>query len=305
MQDESSSPESSLHPSPQPPIVSSFSDDVAGMLDRIGENEPAKELGLPPDSLRDRERSMSSESRRFPLERKGSGVVESPGIERKAVPAVSPVPARRTSSLPGGSPKVTLTSQTPLPSSSPRASLHEEANLLHPRSISRRSSTSSRRRTRTSEITDTYATLSAPLGSPLLVSDRKCDDFAPPEENLDATIRGKHRDEFATLSPNSIRLLSPQPDHVLSTSLLPLGSPGSTEPRSTFIATSPWGAQSPRSETTPDRLDPLEFVDSPTTPNANDDESDEERGRRLACEFLEEDFRHIPSHKVAMFLGGP
>lgn len=36
-----------------------------------------------------------------------------------------------------------------------------------------------------------------------------------------------------------------------------------------------------------------------------DEEDDEERGRRLACEFLENDFTHVSEDRVAMFLGGP
>lgn len=35
------------------------------------------------------------------------------------------------------------------------------------------------------------------------------------------------------------------------------------------------------------------------------DESAQEKGRRLACEFLEGNFEHVPEDKVAEFLGGP
>jgi hypothetical protein len=35
------------------------------------------------------------------------------------------------------------------------------------------------------------------------------------------------------------------------------------------------------------------------------DEDDEEKGRRLACEFLEDDFKSMAYDKIAMFLGGP
>lgn len=37
----------------------------------------------------------------------------------------------------------------------------------------------------------------------------------------------------------------------------------------------------------------------------DDGEEDEEKGRRLACEFLEGNYEHVASDKVAMFLGGP
>jgi hypothetical protein len=36
-----------------------------------------------------------------------------------------------------------------------------------------------------------------------------------------------------------------------------------------------------------------------------DTESDEEKGRRLACEFLENDERSVASDKVAEYIGGP
>lgn len=39
------------------------------------------------------------------------------------------------------------------------------------------------------------------------------------------------------------------------------------------------------------------------TPGADEDE--EEKGRRIACELLEDNFKSIPYDKVAMFLGGP
>lgn len=42
-----------------------------------------------------------------------------------------------------------------------------------------------------------------------------------------------------------------------------------------------------------------------TASAADDSEDDEEKGRRLACEFLEGNYEHVPSDKVAMFLGGP
>ncbi|ORY21480.1 hypothetical protein BCR39DRAFT_562651, partial [Naematelia encephala] len=66
---------------------SSFSDDVAGMLDKIGQSEPAQELGLAPETLR-RTRSKSSDSAR----RRDKTPEPSPG-------AISPVLTQRTSSL--------------------------------------------------------------------------------------------------------------------------------------------------------------------------------------------------------------
>lgn len=51
----------------------------------------------------------------------------------------------------------------------------------------------------------------------------------------------------------------------------------------------------------------IEITSSPneSTPNLPDLEADDERGRRLAAEFIEGDQTHYATDKVAMFLGGP
>jgi len=51
----------------------------------------------------------------------------------------------------------------------------------------------------------------------------------------------------------------------------------------------------------------IEVTSSPgqSTTNLPDIDADEERGRRLAAEFIEGDQTHVTSDKVAMFLGGP
>jgi hypothetical protein len=36
-----------------------------------------------------------------------------------------------------------------------------------------------------------------------------------------------------------------------------------------------------------------------------DGETDEEKGRKLACEFLDDDFTSVPHDRVAEFLGRP
>lgn len=257
---------------------------------------------------------MSSESRRFPLDLGKSsisdpprpGISDPPRMGNKAT-LLSPVPARRTSSLPSGSPGPEVIPPVPQRTPSPSPGAAHDTSLLPPRTVSRTSSTSSRRRTRILENSETYAALSAaPLGSPLIVSNGKCGDFNSPHDQADATIRGKPRE--GAISPHSVRLVSsPHPETVLSTSLVPLEHTNDSEPRSTFSATSPWGAQSPqRDSANSDRLDdPLEYVYTPVTPNLNNCEDDNEKGRRLACEFLEDDFRHVHMEKVAMFLGGP
>ena len=45
------------------------------------------------------------------------------------------------------------------------------------------------------------------------------------------------------------------------------------------------------------------MLSAQSTPHMND-EDDEEKGRRLACEVLENDFSNISADRVAMFLGG-
>lgn len=299
------SPSSSLHPSPQPPIISTLTDDVAGMLDGIGQSDPARELGLPPESLRSKDRRRSQDTRRFPIELGRTASTARRDSEVRPVNLLSPVPARRTSSLAARTPK----SKQVLPhrSSSPNMEGEETDSKLS-RNNSTDSSTSSRRRAniaRDKQNTQQYATLSAaPLGSPLLISNGNV-DFGPLVDSGDATIRAKPRsDDLLPLSPQSVRLISsPLPNENQAPQILRNDSAA----RAGFIATSPWGAQS-SNPTTPyhGRMeDPLECVTSPVTPNIDRGEDDAERGRRLACEFLENDFSNVASDKVAMFLGGP
>ena len=73
--------------------------------------------------------------------------------------------------------------------------------------------------------------------------------------------------------------------------------------RGSFRDTTPWGRQTPpiRSDSqvvTPESVSPKRIV-------RNGTDEDEEKGRKLACEFLDEDFTNVSSEKVAMFLGAP
>lgn len=145
--------------SSSPETAKTFTDSLAGMFDGIGQSEPAKELGLPPDSLRIR---------------RGSG------DQRNALgrAALAPSPSHRTSSLP--------------------------ATRLEP---------------------------------PVQIRTSSSPTIPQATEKEDAP---------------SIRLVSPRPES---------------------IAAMP--------------------------------ENDEEKGRRLACEFLEGDTSHVAADKVAICLGGP
>lgn len=318
-EDDSSSPRSCQNPSPQPtarpssPDPSqaspSFSDDIAGMFDGIGQSELARELGLPPDSLRSQGRRKSADSRRFPAE---LGRVDSMERRRSATKSVHlplPVPNKRTSSLPGSTPQLDRSPRVSQGTvSSPDPSV--ESSLVPPPTVSRTSSSSSRRRAKTAGNDASYAALSAaPLGSPLLISNAVSGDFGPLSGSGEATLRAKpHGEDLRPLSPQSVSLIaSPRPDSIQQTIFNPHTLITNPSTPSAFVNSSPWGAQSPTpASLTPGRMeDPLEFVSSPVTPYLENGEDDEERGRRLACDCLENDFSHVAADKVAEFLGGP
>ena len=257
---------------------------------------------------------MSSESRRrFPIQlgRRDSSEPSTSEVG-KATYLLSPVPSRRTSSLPNGSPgRDVIISSLSSPSKA------DEVTLLPPGTVSRTSSTSSRRHSRSSTSGETYAALTAaPLGSPLIVNDGRVDDLGPPVgmDNEDATIRGKRRyPDPTSLSPRSVHSESPSPDRnalLQATSLPPLSVKTGAAVQSTFVAASP---SSTSRSSRPDAVtpikeaeDPLEYVSTPVTPsNQGIGENDEQKGKRLASEFLEDDFFHVSIDKVATFLGGP
>ncbi|WVF70182.1 hypothetical protein IAT40_004970 [Kwoniella sp. CBS 6097] len=273
--------EKSLRPVPSPATqtVHSFTADVAGMLAGIGQTEPARELGLPPDSLRSqRDRTASMETAR---ETKILG--RSASVQDTSKHLLSPVPAQRTSSLPYG-----LTASKPVPStpkrtiSSPNPSIKETSLMPSGQAMSRSSSRSSGKKS------DEKPSLSR---SPSLLSRKKSLILE----------RKKSTDDSPPLLPTSVRLVSsPRLDDAVS----PLNSTTEGLAKPSFITTSPWGKQTPRTMNAPaGRLDDqLEVVSSPPeTPT----EDEEEKGRRLACEFLENDTAHIPADKVAEYLGGP
>jgi len=235
------------------PVTMSFSDDVAGIFDSIGQSDPAKELGLPPDSLRLRDRTASANSglptKKFPTDLGRSMSIDSPRKERLAVP--SPI-TQRTSSLPRNS----------SPQATPGAPL------------SRSSSASSSTRQ--------HPSLTLPdLGSPIRVNSS---DFGPDMNgHADTTIKAR------TETPASMRLVtSPKVDDVKGLNIIT-----ETLAKSTFTSQ----PLSPKP--------PIEEEVTPTTPTRLPGEDAEEKGRRLACEFLDDDFSSIQRDKVAEFLGGP
>lgn len=338
-----------IQPSPRQPVTMSFSDDVAGIFDAIGQSEPAKELGLPPDSMRIRERAHSADvamsngagggKTRFPTDL-GRSSTDTPrrGSQGKlGVP--QPSVTTRTSSLPtNGSPRpgtagAAMLSQrtTSSPTPAPQVALFvptktgdeggaREMSLIPPsRTVSRSSSTSSRRRTRTDN--GAYPSLVPPpnLGSPLLV---QASDFGhsvpspsaggegemdPEEARGGDTIKlRKEAEPLPPLSPASVRLvITPS----LETPRKGLSVTTEGLLRSNLIGASAWGRQSPSPRSSSRTTDSIEIVHTPTTPRrvngAPTAEDDEEKGRRLACEFLDDDFSSVQADKVAEFLGGP
>ncbi|OCF37757.1 hypothetical protein I316_00884 [Kwoniella heveanensis BCC8398] len=285
--------EKSLRPVPSPATqtVHNFTADVAGMLAGIGQTEPARELGLPPDSLRSqKDRTASMETARATRKKVHPELGRSASVQDTSKAHLSPVPAQRTSSLPygaNGPSKPSGPSTTPKrTASSPNPSLNEATLMPAAQAISRSSSRSSGKKS------DDKPSLSR---SPSLLSRKK-------SLILD---RKKSMDDNSPLIPTSVRLVSsPRLEHAVS----PLNLAGEGLTQTSLIGTSPWGKQTPRTMSAPaGRLDDqLEVVSSPPeTPKTQHEEDEEEKGRRLACEFLENDSTHIPTDKVAEFLGGP
>ncbi|WVQ83934.1 hypothetical protein IAT38_006078 [Cryptococcus sp. DSM 104549] len=298
--DETPSRENSIPrpaPSPATAAVSSFSDDMAGMLANIGQSEPARELGLPPESLRDRSRGRAE-----PIEtgkeglrgRFTTGLAKSTSDHGTGL-LLSPPPNPRTSSLPtihsSLSPKPDTSAGPSVPkrnASTPSPVLTSESLMPTVGHASRSSSLSSHQRSTEGK--------EAPL--PL----RPADDIPP-------------------LLPQSVKLVSS------SRSLVGSNHTGDSggDPAKSFINTSPWGKQSPRQPSPHEQREgEVEvMVSPPQTPatnhesgNGNGDaneegsaadvtEDEEERGRRLACEILENDTTNVQGDKVAEFLGGP
>ncbi|WVQ68851.1 uncharacterized protein L199_007060 [Kwoniella botswanensis] len=283
--------------SPATQAVYTFKSDMAGMLANIGQTEPAKELGLPPDSIRlARNRTISTETAREPIKNRfPTGLGRTASI-RNTTSHLSPIPNQRTSSLPVGSSQLErVVPQRTTSSPSPNASLNGDSSLMPKQhAISRSSSRSSGRKSSTSK-SPVHSTVPSPNRSPSLSRKKKsCDEGGSP------------------LVPSSVRLIS-SPKQQESSTISPLNLTSEGLAKSSFINSSPWGKQTPRLMSAPtysnnelSKDDQLEVVDTPPeTPRTTHEEDEEEKGRRLACEFLEDDFVSVPGEKVAEFLGGP
>ena len=239
--------------------LASFSEDVNGMFSGIGETHLANELGLPPDSLRVKNRTKSSQSaisdssRRFPSD-----------LGKSTSRVSAPVPAR-TTSLPA------TPSLAPLAVNRTPSSPHPGPVERSTTPISRSSSIKSVKKTHQLE--------------PALA------DFGPPAAVSDNTYKPRRREVSgstitgSTYGGASVRLVgSPRPASIYT-------SPASTTNGGEWHNSLELGA-------------PIEdTVEVVVTPGPGED--DEEKGRRLACELLDDDFSTVAYEKAAIFLGGP
>ena len=300
-----------LHrPSPRRPVTTSFSDDVAGIFDSIGHSDPAKELGLPPDSLRLHEKTnivSDTKSAKFPADLGRSMSTDSPrkGKERLAAPI--PV-SQRTSSLPRNgsssthsvvSPKLARrTTSSPIPS--PRPFNPEEASLVPPpRSHSHASISSSGKQSKDIGLHPTVAIPN--LGLPIQVGNS---DFGPDMNgSTDTTIKARQTD-YSPAPPASVRLVtSPR---LNDGGIKGLDMTSDSLAKSTFVESSARDKQSSTPRISHAQGKEVEEVKTPIMPSQDpEDDAEEEKGRRLACEFLDDDFSSVQPDKVAEFLGGP
>lgn len=269
-----------------PSLEPTFSQDVAGALASIGQESPARELGLPPDSLRLRvvkKRSpLDDEQRRFPIEFGRSASDRQ--YEKR-----SPVPSQRTTSLPNHgaimppSPQ-SRRSSTPVTGTDiglvppPQVSSHSRSLPSSPQ-MTNGATAAGKLSQPMSEPINQKPTLptSHPSTSPI-DSDM---DFTPPIDN-EGTVRAK-----SPSYTSSVRLVT---------------TPHQTPPLAVdeeSQARSPETVHESSQTATATEHEPVPDIDEP------EGEDDEEKGRKLACEFLEENFEHVPGDKVAMFLGGP
>jgi len=238
--------------------LASFSEDVNGMFSGIGETHLANELGLPPDSLRVKDRTKSNQSN-ISI---NSGKFPSDLGKKSNHDRPTPVPSR-TTSLPA------------TPSLAPHASNRTPSSpnpIAAERSVTPVSRSSSIKSVKKTQLEPALAD----FGPKSTVNDT----YKPRQREIsNSTITG------STYAGASVRLVaSPRPSSIFTS---PAASTNGAE----------W-SKSPEVGT--QREDPVEVV---VTPGPGED--DEEKGRRVACELLDDDFSTVAYEKAAMFLGGP
>jgi PH/SEC7 domain-containing protein len=238
--------------------LASFSEDVNGMFSGIGETHLANELGLPPDSLRVKNRTTSNQSNISA----NSGKFPSDLGKKSPHDRPSPVPSR-TTSLP-----TTPNLAPPIANRAPSSPMPNMA-VRSPTPLSRTSSNKSVKKAH-------LEPAPADFGPTQSINDT----YKPRQREIsNSTITG------STYAGASVRLVaSPRPSSIF-----------------TSPAVSTNGAEWHKSpEVGTQGEDAVEVV---ITPGPGED--DEEKGRRLACELLDDDFSTIAYEKAAIFLGGP
>lgn len=134
------------------------------------------------------------------------------------------------------------------------------------------------------------------------MSSQKPPPLAPPLDDFGPTVSTTAADQDITWKPKQREISgSTVMGSTFSSPSVRLVGTARGTPRPTSIHTSSvngdWGHSPPSAEQTEDTIEMV------TTPGPEEDE--EEKGRRIACELLEDDFKSVPYDKVAMFLGGP
>ena len=241
------------HPGSPSRVLDSFVSDMTGAFDEIGQSDPARELGLPIDTLRaKRPGADSSSSKRRALLIYDSGPSGDQALsqdEQSANDRLSPIPSARTTSLPSlASPAILDTS--PQPSVMSRTSSHDH-----------------------NDATAATKTAEADFGPSLDDSSARKDDTIRASKGIPASVQTI---KLVASPPLGINPLLPQ-----------------SEPLSGLVT-----------PVTPELRTPIEPSPNTEGLSGSSTEDDSERGRRLACEFLEGDESTVSSEKVAIFLGG-
>ncbi|ODN96516.1 hypothetical protein L198_04231 [Cryptococcus wingfieldii CBS 7118] len=287
--------------SPATAAVSSFSADMAGMLADIGQSEPARELGLPPSSMRKKENGRG----KFPADLSRTPSQESPpptGPQRSAS-----LPTTNLAKQESSSPQRASTSHIP--------SYLATASKAQPNQFSRlRASSGSKIRLETQMEGSEGPLLNvqpsaAPPISPIFGEDKRLD--------LPSTVKAASQANDASETPSRDSPKSPPPTGPSAWGRQSPGAPNLPESSDTELSRlqSHTGSGSVASRhddgdvemmASPPRMPSrADTVNTDTTDTTEDGEELEEKGRRLACELLDEDTTNVAGDKVAEFLGGP
>ncbi|WVN88786.1 uncharacterized protein L203_103999 [Cryptococcus depauperatus CBS 7841] len=267
--------------SPSTRAISAFSDDMADILADIGQSEPARELGIPPQNCKSRNKLEGKDEGRGSI-----GLGQSPSDQETGSHLVLVSPSQRSSSLPSSITSSKHDTNTLKRRSSSQMTSHLEPNIRS--NVSRKSSRSSMSK---------HSGKSPALGAP-----------SSPAPQISPIFHEKRRSgENVSSSLSS------------SVKLVPSRSETSSAPPAElnrYTTSSARGHQSPAQMSYSETIgfhshnqeqDEMEMIASPPdTPQKGLEsaEDEEEKGRRMACEFLEGQGSTV-GDKIAEFLGRP